>query len=183
MSLLNFSNNRPLTDSLSPLPVFILRLWLAQEFIHAGWVKVSDGLNAPELFAGLDFPFPVSLLPADLNWAVAGFGELILGVALLLGIFSRLSAAGLMFIIWVAVYSVHFDLGWHGWNQIDTESGYGFKVPLMMVIMLLPVLVNGSGNWSADNYLKHLSSSLWLSVLTGMKSEKAGSGKTLDYHS
>tara|TARA_B100000287_G_scaffold276432_1_gene260402 strand:+ start:5027 stop:5515 length:489 start_codon:yes stop_codon:yes gene_type:complete len=162
--------------------VFILRLWLAQEFIYAGWVKVSDGLNAPEWFAGLDFPFPVSLLPADLNWALAGFGELILGVALLLGIFSRLSAAGLMFIIWVAVYSVHFDLGWHGWNQIDTESGYGFKVPLMMAIMLLPVLVNGAGNWSVDNYLKHLSS-LWLSVLTGIKSERTGSGKTLDYHS
>jgi len=25
-----------------------------------------------------------------------------------------------------AVYSVHFDLGWAGWNQIETDDGQGF---------------------------------------------------------
>ena len=33
-----------------------LRLFVAQEFVQAGWMKVNAGLTAPEWFAGLDFP-------------------------------------------------------------------------------------------------------------------------------
>lgn len=132
------------------LGLLAIRLWLGQEFIVAGWRKLSGGVTAPEWFAGLDFPFPVSWLPVDVNWVSAGAGEIALGVLLLIGCWSRLSALGLMFITWVAVYTVHFDLGWAGWNQIDSDAGLGFKVPLMMAVMLLTIVTQGGGRYSVD---------------------------------
>jgi len=116
----------------------------------AGWTKLSGGLSAPSWFAELDFPFPLHLLSADLNWVSAGTGEVVLGLALMFGLFSRLAALGLLFITYVAVYTVHFELGWAGWNQIDTEQGLGFKVPLMLAIMLLGIVSQGGGQYALD---------------------------------
>jgi len=138
---------RPRLDGLGLLA---LRLFAGQEFLLAGLGKLQHGFRAPEWFAGLDFPAPLQLLGPDLNWQTAGLGETLLGVALLLGLGGRLAALGLLFITWVAVYTVHFDLGWAGWNQIDTDAGQGFKVPLMLGLMLLTVLTQGSGPYSLD---------------------------------
>lgn len=133
-----------------------LRLYVAQEFVKAGWMKLSAGFTAPEWFAALDFPPGLSWLGADLNWASAGMGEVGLGLALALGLAGRLSALGLLFITWVAVYTVHFDLGWAGWNQIESDGGQGFKVPLMLALMLLTVLLQGAGRISLDAWLGRL---------------------------
>ena len=46
---------------------------------------------------------------------------------------------------------MHFDLGWAGWNQIDTDAGQGFKVPLMLAIMLFAILTQGGGQYAADH--------------------------------
>ncbi|MDR0259149.1 MAG: DoxX family protein [Comamonas sp.] len=132
------------------LGLLLLRLWAGQEFALAGFRKLSSGWEAPAWFAGLNFPIPVSWLPASLNWGVAGVAELVLGVALILGLASRIAALGLIFITYVAVYSVHFDLGWAGWNQIDSDDGLGFKVPLMLGIMLVAIASQGPGRWSLD---------------------------------
>lgn len=140
----------PVRKGIDGWGLLALRLWLGQEFILAGWTKLSSGLTAPEWFAGLDYPFPVSLLPPDLNWVVAGTGELVLGALLVVGLLTRLSALGLLFITWVAVYTVHFDLGWAGWNQIESSDGLGYKVPLMMAVMLLALLTQGAGRQSLD---------------------------------
>ncbi len=138
---------------LQALSLLILRIWVAQEFLFAGYTKLSAGTTAPEWFAGLQFPFPVHLLPINLNWVMAGTGEVVLGGLLLIGLFGRLASLGLLFITWVATYSVHFDLGWAGWNQIDTEQGIGFKVPLMIGLMLLQLLASGMGKWSLDAFI------------------------------
>ena len=135
---------------LQDLGLLGLRLYAGQEFLLAGWTKLSGCLQAPEWFASLDFPFPHGLLGAQLNWLVAGTGELLLGAALFLGLYSRLAALGLLYITYVAVYSVHFDLGWAGWNQIETEQGQGFKVPLMLALMLLAVFTQGGGQYALD---------------------------------
>lgn len=125
-----------------------LRLWLAQEFGQAGWLKLSSGLHAPDWFVALTFPGPLAWLPADLNWWAAGGLELAGAVALLLGWHARLASAALLFVTCVAVVSAHADLGWAGWNQIESEQGQGFKVPLMIALMLLTVLTQGAGRWA-----------------------------------
>jgi len=137
-------------ELLQALGLLGLRLFAGQEFLLAGWTKLSGGLQAPEWFASLAFPFPHGLLGPQLNWLVAGAGEVLLGAALLLGLCSRLAALGLLYITYVAVYTVHFDLGWAGWNQIETEQGLGYKVPLMLGLMLLAIVTQGGGQYTLD---------------------------------
>jgi putative oxidoreductase len=128
--------------------LWLLRLWLAQEFGRAGWTKLAGGWQAPEWFAGLAFPPPLAWLPPDLNWGLAAVTEGLAAAALLLGWPVRLAASALLFVTGVAVYAVHFDLGWAGWDQIDTPDGQGFKVPLMIALMLLVLLERGPGRWA-----------------------------------
>ena len=150
MPSLPFWLTKPL-NSLQDLGLLALRLWVAQEFVQAGTLKLAGGLQAPEWFAMLHFPWPVAWLPTQVNWVVVGGGEVLFGCCLALGLLSRLSALALLFITYVAVYSVHFDLGWAGWNQIDTDAGQGFKVPLMLAIMLFAILTQGGGQYAADH--------------------------------
>lgn len=130
-----------------------LRLWVAQEFILAGLTKLSGDWLAPDWFKELTFPPLIRLLPDDLNWIMAGLGEIGFSLALVLGLMSRFASLGLLFITYVAVYSVHFDLGWAGWNQIETEQGLGFKIPLMLAIMLMAIFSQGAGRYSIDAVL------------------------------
>lgn len=132
------------------LTLLLLRLWLAQEFGMAGYTKLAGGLQPPEWFAGLQFPFPHHLLSPQFNWVMAGGLELLAALVLLVGLGTRAVALVLLYVTYVAVYSVHFDLGWAGWNQIETEAGNGFKVPLMIALMLATVLAQGAGRWSLD---------------------------------
>lgn len=143
-------------ESIADIGLLLVRLWAAQEFVLAGLTKLSGGLHAPDWFAALHFPLVVSWLPIDANWVVAGTIEISFGSALLLGLCSRLAAVGLLFITYVAVYTVHFDLGWAGWNQIETDAGQGFKVPLMLAIMLIVTLTQGAGQYSLDRLLEPL---------------------------
>lgn len=140
----------PVRARTNDLGLLALRLWAAQEFVQAGYTKLAGGLMAPDWFAELNFPFPHGLLGPDLNWLVAGLGEVVLGLALAFGWFSRLAALGLLYITYIAVYTVHFDLGWAGWNQIDTDMGQGFKVPLMLAIMLFAIATQGAGQYAID---------------------------------
>lgn len=103
-------------------------------FLIAGWGKFRYGFTPPEWFVGLDFPWPQSQLPVQLNWIAAIGGELLLPW-LLFTRFRILGVLGLIYICFVAVYTSHFDLGWAGWN--DPEDG--FKIPLMYAIGLLAV--------------------------------------------
>jgi putative oxidoreductase len=137
-----------LIAAIRDLGLLALRLFAGQEFLVAGYTKLSGGIHAPEWFSGLQFPFPLGLLGPDLNWLMAGTGEILFGLALLVGFYGRFAALGLLFITYVAIYTVHFDLGWAGWNQIDTEAGLGFKVPLMLGLMLFTIVTQGSGRYS-----------------------------------
>lgn len=140
---------------IADLGLLAARLWVAQEFVFAGVTKLSGGLHAPDWFAALHFPLVVRWLPIDVNWVVAGVGEITFGTALALGLCSRFASIALLFITYVAVYSVHFDLGWAGWNQIETDAGQGFKVPLMLAVMLGVTLTQGAGRYSLDHLIAH----------------------------
>lgn len=149
MNLKCLFNSKPL-PWLDGLGLLALRIWVGQVFLLAGYQKLSAGWLAPEWFAELSFPFPQSMLPVNLNWGVAGIGEVSLGLLILAGATTRLASLGLLYITFVAVYTVHFDLGWAGWNQIETDAGQGFMVPLMLAIMLLTILGQGAGQFSWD---------------------------------
>jgi len=130
--------------------LLLLRLSVGYEFAWAGWIKLQN-LTPPDWFSELHFPLPHTLLSAQVNWVSAGVLESVLGIALILGLYSRLSSLALLYVTYIAVYTVHFDLGWAGWNQIDTDEGLGFKVPLMLGLMLFAILTQGPGRFSLDH--------------------------------
>ncbi len=140
-------------EIISPLAPLILRLWLAQDFFFAGYSKITQGISAPEWFAALSFPPGINLLPINVNWVLAGYGEVFFAILLLVGFAGRLAVLGLLFITWVAIYTMHFDLGFAGWDKIKTDMGSGFKIPLMLAIMQISLFFTGMGKWSLDYLL------------------------------
>jgi putative oxidoreductase len=127
------------------LPQLGLRLLLAYEFWEAG-VQKFTGEN---WFAGIqeEFPFPFNLLPVGLSWFLATWTELLGSIALLLGLGTRFFAFAFIVLDLVAWYSVHAA---HGYNVCSN----GFKLPLMYLIMLLPLLFMGAGKASLDFFIK-----------------------------
>lgn len=139
------------------LPDLLLRLILAWEFGEAGWMK-WQGEN---WFAELRFPFPFSLVSAELNWNIAMTFELLGALALFLGIFTRFVSLGLMVLTIVAIATVHWPEHWQHWSELLTgyrfedtaEDGLGnYKLPVMYLLMLLPLATHGAGKLSLDHH-------------------------------
>ncbi|TCS72182.1 putative oxidoreductase [Sulfuritortus calidifontis] len=133
-----------------PLALLGLRLLLAWEFWQAGRGK----LRGENWFADIQdaFPFPFNLLPAEWSWQLATWTELIAAALLVLGLATRLGSLALIVLTGVAWASVHAGLGY---NVCDN----GWKLPLIYLIMLLPLLFGGAGRLSLDHWLRtHLSS-------------------------
>lgn len=134
---------RPLNGLGDYVGLFALRLLLAWEFWESGVQKFS-GAN---WFADIQgqFPFPLSLVPADLSWWLATWVELLGAVALVLGLGTRVAAAALLVVTAVAWYSVHAGLGY---NVCDN----GYKLALIYIVMLIPLITNGAGRLSLDRF-------------------------------
>ena len=120
-----------------------LRLLLAWEFWGAGVAKLS-GSNWFENIVD-DFPFPFSVIPVSVSWFIATWTEIVGSIALVLGLATRFWALGLTILTLVALFSVHAD---NGYNVCDN----GFKLPLIYLIMLIPLLLMGPGNFSIDHF-------------------------------
>ncbi|MGZ8184379.1 MAG: HvfX family Cu-binding RiPP maturation protein [Methylobacter sp.] len=142
-------------------PIFP-RLLLAYEFGEAGLEK----LRGNNWFSDLAFPFPINLLSADVNWALATGLEIIAPVALVLGFMTRFFSAALMILTIVAIAAVHWPAEWYTlaelWKgYVITDQGYGnYKLPLIYLIMLGSLLLSGSGRWGVDAWLRHRTPSL-----------------------
>lgn len=130
---------------LTGLSLVGLRLFLAYEFLEAGLTKLQ-GANWFESIQD-QFPFPFNLLPADLNWAVATGAEILFPILLILGFFTRFSTLGLIVLTAVAWYAVHAGLGYNVCNS-------GYKMPLIYLIALFPLLAQGAGIFSVDHLLQ-----------------------------
>jgi len=121
-----------------------LRLLLAWEFGEAGLEK----FHGENWFAGVQeqFPFPFNLIPADLSWFLATWSELLGAAALAVGLGTRFFSAALVVLTVVAWMAVHAG---HGYNVCDN----GFKLPLIYLLMLVPLLLNGAGKLSLDRVI------------------------------
>lgn len=129
-----------------------LRLFLAYEFFEAGWTK-WQGEN---WFANIQeqFFWPFSMLSADVNWYLAMGAELLIPILFVLGLFVRFGSLVLLLVTVVAWASVHAG---NGYNVCSN----GYKMALMYIVMLLPLLLQGGGAWSVDRVLKKHFPSFW----------------------
>lgn len=140
------------------LGLLSLRLLLGWDFFEAGLEKYR-GTN---WFADIAdrFPFPFSVVPPEISWQLATWFELLGGVALVLGLATRFFSLSLIVLTVVAIASVHWPEAWSGFGQllqgyVFTDQGYGnFKLPVLFIGMLLPLLLLGPGRLSLDAWLR-----------------------------
>ncbi len=131
-----------------------LRLLLAWEFFEAGREK----LRGENWFGDIQmqFPFPFDRVPAELSWGMATWVELIGSIALLLGLGTRFVAFSLFVLTVVATAAVHWPQDWMGLDQLlegyaISDMGHGnYKLPVIFLVMLLPLILRGAGRLSLD---------------------------------
>ncbi len=92
------------------IPLLLLRLYLTPVMMQAGWTKLQNFDSTLSWFAnpdwGLGLPAPALLLSLVILLELGG------GLALLLGLFTRLTALGLSVTMVVAMLTVHAKNGW-----------------------------------------------------------------------
>lgn len=134
-----------------------LRLILAWEFWEAGKMKLG-GDNWFES-AKDNFPFPFNVVPTEFSWFLATWTEVLGGIGLALGLFTRFWAAGFVILTLVAMFGVHWPAEWSSLSELwkgfaVSNKGFGnYKLPLIYLTMLLPLLLHGAGKISLDNLL------------------------------
>lgn len=140
------------------LPQLALRALLGWEFFESGLEK----LQGQNWFADIadKFPFPFGLLPVDASWFIATWAEIVGGICLWIGLATRYWSLVLLVLTYVAIASVHWPADWSTFADLwrgyaITDRGYGnFKLPLIFIVMLLPLLFSGAGRASLDHLVR-----------------------------
>ena len=144
----------PMSDYLALLPI---RLLMAYEFWTAGMTKFN-GTNWFERFQD-NFIFPFNYVPVEISWFMATWAELIGALCLFFGLFTRFWALSLVIVSIVAISGVHWPDDWSSLSELwkgyaITDKGFGnYRVPLLFIAMLFPLIFSGAGKISLDNIL------------------------------
>lgn len=125
-----FNVSRLVQRWLTPLFDLALRLYIAEIFFRAGWLKLADWPATLDLFK---YVYQVPLISPGLAAISGATGEIVLPVLLVLGIFGRFTAAGLFVINLMAAISFPdiSDLGlqdhvlWGGLLMVPVFYGAG----------------------------------------------------------
>lgn len=143
----------------------VLRLLMAWEFWESGITKLRGGNwfgEIPWESWQRGFPFPFDKIGLNLNWQLATWGEIVFALLILLGLFTRLAAISLIVITAVATAAVHWPAEWGSLEELwkgyaITAKGFGnFKLPLLFIALLLPLVFHGGGKLSLDHVLLKL---------------------------
>jgi putative oxidoreductase len=137
------------------LPQLFLRIILAWEFSEAGFEK----LQGENWFANITFPFPFNTLSPEFSWYLSTSFEIVGAFALVLGLATRFFSASLIVLTIVAIAAVHWPDSWNTLAELwkgyaITDKGFGnYKLPLLYLMMLLPLLFGGAGKLSLDYFI------------------------------
>lgn len=140
------------------LPQLALRAIVGWEFFEAGLVK----FQGENWFSSIqdDFPFPFDVVPVGASWFISTWAELIGGAALWAGFMTRFWSAILAILTVVAILSVHWPAEFNGLGELArgyaiTDRGFGnYKLPLILLVMLLPLIFGGAGKASVDHLIR-----------------------------
>lgn len=123
--------------TLKDAPLFFIRLVLAYGFMNPALMKIKNINDIAEWFSGMDIPFPL------INAYLAAYTELVGFIFLALGFATRIITVPLLFVMLVAIKTVHWENGFEAGNN-------GYEIPLYYLLMLFTLLVYGPGKWSLD---------------------------------
>lgn len=144
----------PAGDWVALLPI---RLLMGYEFTKAGLNK----FHGTNWFANYqdNFLFPFNYVPVEVSWFMATWAEIFGGLALVIGLFTRFWAFSLVIVSIVAISGVHWPADWSSLAELwkgyaITNKGFGnYRVPLLFIAMLIPLVFMGAGKLSLDNIL------------------------------
>jgi len=120
-----------------------IRLMLGIIFIMTGTMKLT--------LADFSEAWSIQLLEAEIPfytlnfWFVPVF-EILLGVILLIGYYSRIGALMVLPVMLVAMY-VHLTVSNPAAFPAQPQEPY---IPMAVIVMALFIIVKGGGNWSMD---------------------------------
>lgn len=151
--LLNKAGNA--AGLLSPASDVLVRFIAGFIFFSSGYNKLQNYLNdqwsnTVMLFEDIH---PVPFMPAEYAAISGTAAEIILPILLVLGLFGRLSALGL-----IVVTLVIISTGMYSFNPPADAGTYeyirrfvlGYKEALILLALLGTTLTHGPGNWSLD---------------------------------
>ena len=144
----------PAGEWVALLPIRLLMAW---EFGKAGMMK----FNGNNWFANYqdNFLFPFNYVPVEISWFMATWAEILGGLCLFFGLFTRFWAFSLIIVSIVAISGVHWPDDWSSLGELwkgyaISNKGFGnYRVPLLFIAMLIPLVFRGPGKLSIDNLL------------------------------
>lgn len=124
------------------LALLLLRIVLGIAFIVHGWSKVSGIEGTITMFATMGV--------GTLMTYVAAYTEFLGGVAILLGILTRVFGGMLAIFMIVAIYLVHLGKGYGMMNG-------GYEYQLLLLVSVLVIALVGPGKYSLhENFCKKM---------------------------
>lgn len=127
----------------TPVP---LRIALGVIFIAHGAQKVFGAFGGTGFKAFISAPAPLGLWPSWFWMGSAAFAELIGGVLVLLGLFTRIGAGLITAVMIVAIAGIH-------WGRFFVQDR-GIEFPFALLCVAITLLYTGGGKLSVDAYLK-----------------------------
>jgi len=125
----------------------ILRVTLGVVMFPHGAQKLLGWFGGPG-FSGALSGFTNMQIPAPLAILVI-LGESFGAVALILGLFTRLAAFGILSNMLGAIALVHWKFGFF-MNWAGKQPGEGFEYHLLAIAISIAILIGGAGRWSVD---------------------------------
>ncbi|MFT6267876.1 MAG: putative oxidoreductase [Alphaproteobacteria bacterium] len=115
------------------------RLYVAWVFFKSGLTKLNNWEGTLELF---EYEYVVPVLDSVTAAYLATFGELVLPVLLVFGLFTRKAAIGLFIVNYIAVIS------------LEDIPAAAYNLHVVWGVMLLAVFIWGAEKLSVDQLLK-----------------------------
>lgn len=118
--------------------LFFLRIATGFIFFTHGWQKLDAGIDLTAAFLStLNFPAP------EIFAIVLIATEIIGGLALIFGAYTRLAAKLTGVVAVIALLTVHISKGY-------SSTGGGYEYVLLLAAACVMLLVMGGGAWSVD---------------------------------
>ncbi|MCX7220947.1 MAG: DoxX family protein [Burkholderiales bacterium] len=125
--------------------VLALRIFVAWQFLKAGWIKLVDWESTLSLFRE---EYMVPLLSPELAAVMGAGGELFFPLLLIVGVFSRPAALGLFAVNAMAVIS--YPQLWQFECPAAINDHFYWGLLLLVLIMV------GPGRFSVDQRIKNM---------------------------
>ncbi len=133
-----------------PFALLILRVVLGAIFFAHGAQKVMGWFGGYGLKGTAQYFTNVLRIPLPLFY-VAAFTEFLGGIALALGILTRLAALGIVVIMSVAIFKSHLQNGFFmNWGAVGGR-GEGYEYNLALLSMALFLTLSGPGQFALLN--------------------------------